>query len=294
MNLQTLVALVPMLVAVSCSSLKRPEPPGSGAVPIEARPEDIAKVDEFFNQGGKFGFHPGPESPHEFTPENSGYVVELDQQRVYFYHGSELVAASKLASGRPGYRTETGEYRIGQKNLNHRSNLYGNFVNSKGGTLVSDVTAGFDPTPVGGRFQGSLMKYFQRFDRAGRGPTAMGFHQGVVPGTPVSHGCVRLPGSMAAWFFKSVPSGTRVVIRGSKYGVPPGTKQKRARRAPKVHSSLKELQPAPEPQVPPAGAEDAVPPAAGGSGPGEPPAPAVPEAVPPPAAPDPLPPGSGV
>jgi lipoprotein-anchoring transpeptidase ErfK/SrfK len=259
MKFSFLLVLAPLFFAISCSSLRRPHAPGSGSIPTEARPEDIAKVDEFFKNGGKFGFHPEPEKTPQLTPENSAYVVELDQQRVYFYYGSELIAAAKLASGRAGYRTETGHYVIGQKDLNHRSTLYGSFVSTSGSTMMSDVTAGFDPTPVDGRFQGASMRYFQRFERPGKGPTAMGFHQGVVPGTPVSHGCVRLPASMAKWFYTTVPSSTPVIIRGTKYGVPAGAQQRRAKRSPKIHPSLKELEPAPTPQLPPPGAEDAPP-----------------------------------
>jgi lipoprotein-anchoring transpeptidase ErfK/SrfK len=281
------LVLSPLLLAISCSSLRRPRAAGGGEIPTAARPEDVAKVDEFFKNGGKFGFHPEPEKTPPLTPQNSAYVVELDQQRVYFYHGSDLIAASKLASGRAGYRTETGNYVIGQKDLNHRSTRYGSFVNSSGNTMVSDVTEGFDPTPIGGRFQGAFMKYFQRFERAGRVPTAMGFHQGVVPGTPVSHGCVRLPGAMASWFYKTVPTGTPVIIRGTKYGVPAGAKQRRAKRSPKIHPSLKKLEPPAEPQTPPPGAEDA-PPATGAEASAPPtaaPAPAPPAEAPEPAPP---------
>lgn len=104
------------------------------------------------------------------------------------------------------------------------------------------------------------MRYFQRFDTPSGKPTAMGFHTGVLPGYPASHGCVRLPNSMAEWFFKNVPTGTRVVIRGEKNGVPYGTSQNRPKRSPKVHPSLQKKEPDaanPAPQTPPAGAEDA-------------------------------------
>ena len=55
MKFSLLIALSPLLFVISCSSFKRPGPVGSGAVPTEARPEDMAKVDEFFKNGGRFG-----------------------------------------------------------------------------------------------------------------------------------------------------------------------------------------------------------------------------------------------
>lgn len=230
-----LLALIPFLFGVSCTSMKKEGGVSTSAtvMPDTARPEDIAKLDEFFTNGGKHGFHPPAEQAPTLSADTTKFVVELDQQRVYLYHQGDLIAASRISSGRSGYRTETGNYTIGQKNLNHRSNLYGSYVSTGGRTVAGDVKAGYDPQPEGARFVGSLMKYFQRFERKG-GPTALGFHQGVVPNHPASHGCIRLPASMAAWFFAHVQKGTPVQINGSKYGVKPGTRQAGGgRRAPR-------------------------------------------------------------
>jgi lipoprotein-anchoring transpeptidase ErfK/SrfK len=225
-----------------------------GRLPETVRPEDAAAVDAFKQKGGKSGWHPAKDALKEpLTAKNSGFVIDLDAQRAYLYQGSQLIAYSPIASGRKYYRTETGDYTIGQKDLNHRSTSYGNFVNSNGGTVMSDVQNGFDPVPVGARFEGSLMKYFLRLYHKGR-PTAMGMHRGLLPGYPASHGCIRLPGTMAAWFFQNVQLGTPVAVRGTKLGIPIGKSQGRPRRAPKVHPSLKE-KPA-EPQVPPAPESD--------------------------------------
>ena len=118
---------------------------------------------------------------------------------------------------------------------------------------MSDVQSGFDPLPVGARFEGSLMKWFLRLHHNGK-PTAMGFHRGVLPGYPASHGCIRLPGSMAEWFYNNVPLGTSVLVRGTKNGIPIGQSQGRPKRSPRVHSSLKA--PKETPVVPPAPESD--------------------------------------
>lgn len=225
--------------------------PGSAAGGLVSA-EDVAAVNLFYKNGGKRGFHPS-QAP-ALTPEDTYFVVDLDGQRAYLYHRKKLIAVSSISSGVRYYRTETGDYTLGQKDLNHRSSSYGNFVNSKGGTVMSDVQNGFDPTPVGARFEGALMKYFMRFHYKGQS-TAMGFHRGVLPGHPASHGCVRLPDSMAAWFYQNVPMHTPILVRGTKYGIPIGKSQGRPKRSPKVHSSLKS-KPAEAPTVPPAPESD--------------------------------------
>lgn len=297
-----LIALIPMLLAVSCTSTKKDAGPtaGQGGMPEAARPEDVTKVDEFFSNGGKHGFHPPADKTPVLTAADSKYVVELDQQRVYLYHEGDLIAASRISSGRSGYRTETGSYVIGQKNLNHRSNLYGSYVSTGGRTVSGDVKAGYDPQPEGSRFVGSLMKYFQRFERKGS-PTAMGFHQGVVPNHPASHGCIRLPASMASWFFANVQKGTPVQINGTKYGVKPGTRQAGGgRRAPKKFIPAQKPEPAPADPVTtgsdaegtadmPAPAASTESPAPATTGDGTTTAPAPAEPAPEPAAPAPVP-----
>lgn len=271
--LPILLILLSLLLLTSCGGLRTTKP--SADVPTASRPEDVATADAFFASSKSRGMVPQPGSVPTLTPKNSGYVVELDQQRVYLYHEDRLIAFSKLASGRPGHRTETGPYIIGQKNLNHRSNLYGNYVNSSGSVMLKDVSPGFDPLPVGGKFQGSLMKHFQRFSTVNHKPTAMGFHTGVLPGYPASHGCIRLPDSMANWFFYNTPIGTPVVIRGTKLGVARGAHQPRAKRTPKIHSSLKKTAPPATPATPPA--ENEAPPPAESAPPAPAPTPAVPE-----------------
>ena len=255
------------ILLASCHTTPKVAKTDDGRVPHEVRPEDVAAVDAWKAKGGKGGFYPAPDSlKAPITAQNSGFVVDLDAQRAYFYQGSTLIAYTPIASGRKYFRTETGDFTIGQKDLNHRSTSYGSFVNSKGGTLMSDVENGYDPTPPGAKFEGALMKYFQRLYYNG-GPTAMGFHRGVLPGYPASHGCIRLPGTMAEWLYNNVPMGTPVAVRGHSNGIPYGKSQGRPKRAPKIHSSLKE--PKEDPAVPPVPAPAPAPDApAPGFGPG--------------------------
>lgn len=134
-------------------------------------------------------------------------VIDLSDQKASFYKGSKLVGVSAISSGREGYGTPTGAYKITQKNPNHVSNLYGDFVNSQGDVLVKNVTNGKDPVPVGGKFAGSPMPFFMRLGRTG-----VGLHQGFLPGVPDSHGCIRMPERMVKIFFENAPAGTPVTI----------------------------------------------------------------------------------
>jgi len=230
----------------SCKTVPKavdPAKPGDASAPATAvaggmvSAEDVAAVNTYFKTHKTNGMLPAAPVP-VITPANSFFVVDLDGQRAYLYTDKKLLAATSIASGRKYYRTETGDYTVGQKDLNHRSSSYGNFVTKGGDTIMGDVQNGFDPTPVGARFEGALMKYFLRFHLNGS-PTAMGFHRGILPGYPASHGCVRLPDKMASWFFTHVPLGTPIFVRGTKNGVPYGASQGRPKRSPRVHSSLK-------------------------------------------------------
>ena len=241
--------LLPLFLTIgllsSCKTVQKPvdlvapaEGPARAAAGGLVPAADVAVVNAYFKTNKTNGMLPAAEPALTITPANAKFIVDLDGQRAYFYVDNKLTAATAIASGRKYYRTETGDYTVGQKNKDHRSSSYGSFVSKGGGTIMGDVQNGFDPTPVGARFEGALMKYFMRFHYQG-GPTAMGFHRGILPGYPASHGCVRLPDKMAAWFFNNVPMGTPILVRGTKNGVAYGASQGRPKRSPKVHSSLK-------------------------------------------------------
>ena len=137
----------------------------------------------------------------------SRIVVDLSDQRAYFYKGDEVVGESKCSSGKKGFRTPPGEYRITQKNLHHRSNLYGTIVGADGGTVKSDADMSKMKLPEGCTFAGAKMPFYMRFHNG------YGLHAGRVPNYPASHGCVRLPSFMAGHFFKHSVVGTPVTVR---------------------------------------------------------------------------------
>ena len=132
--------------------------------------------------------------------------ISLGEQRAYFYKSGQLVGISQLSTGREGLNTPSGHFSIMQKDLNHVSSKYGDYVDSADNVVKPNVELGKDPKPPGTHFKGAPMPYFMRI------VGGVGMHAGYLPGYPASHGCIRMPEFMAENFFKSVSLGTPVTI----------------------------------------------------------------------------------
>jgi hypothetical protein len=132
--------------------------------------------------------------------------VNLAEQRAYFYKGDQLVGVSQISAGREGHDTPPGTYKVIQKDKDHASNLYGDYVDATGAVVQKDVEAGKTPKPPGAIFKGAPMPFFMRITGG------VGMHQGYLPGYPASHGCIRMPGKMAETFFSNVDVGTPVTV----------------------------------------------------------------------------------
>jgi lipoprotein-anchoring transpeptidase ErfK/SrfK len=146
---------------------------------------------------------------HNISAQSSAYSIEIDlqEQTAYLIQDGRAILATPISSGRYGYLTGTGSFRVIEKERNHFSNLYGKVVDRRGRTIVSDADADM-PVPRGGKFIPAPMRYFLRFDGAN------GLHAGHLPGYPASHGCVRLPEQNAIAIFNSVAVGTPVTVFG--------------------------------------------------------------------------------
>jgi lipoprotein-anchoring transpeptidase ErfK/SrfK len=132
--------------------------------------------------------------------------INLTEQRAYFYKGGLLVGISQLSTGREGLNTPTGRFSIIQKDIDHVSSKYGDYVDSNGNVVMPNVDVEKDKRPPGTHFKGAPMPYFMRI------VDGVGMHAGYLPGYPASHGCIRMPEFMAENFFKSVSTGTPVTI----------------------------------------------------------------------------------
>jgi lipoprotein-anchoring transpeptidase ErfK/SrfK len=137
---------------------------------------------------------------------NPSIKISLSEQRAYFYKGGVLVGVSQLSTGREGLNTPTGTFKIIQKDKDHASSLFGDYVDASGKVVQANIDVKKDPRPPGTHFVGTPMPYFMRV------VSGTGLHAGYLPGYPASHGCIRMPEFMAENFFKSVSVGTPVTI----------------------------------------------------------------------------------
>lgn len=112
-------------------------------------------------------------------------MVRLDEQLLYVWRGERLIGMSSVSTGMRGKATPMGEFRILQKNVRHRSNIYSN----------------------------APMPFMQRLTWDG-----IALHAGELPGYPASHGCIRLPMAFARQLFSLTDLGHVVSVSGDQSG----------------------------------------------------------------------------
>lgn len=105
-------------------------------------------------------------------------VISLSRQRAWLYQDDRLVRSSRVSTGRSRTPTPKGSFVITDKQSHWVSSIY-------------DVP----------------MPYFMRLSCRD-----FGLHQGVVPGYPASHGCIRMPKEDAIAFFRALRIGDPVTI----------------------------------------------------------------------------------
>lgn len=133
--------------------------------------------------------------------------LRIGEQKAYFYKGDHLVGVSIISTGREGFSTPSGSFKLQQKNRDHVSSVYGDYVDAKTGEVVKkDIDRRKDPMPKGAKYDGAKMPFFMRVHGG------VGMHEGFLPGYPASHGCIRMPRFMAEAFFRNVSVGTPVAI----------------------------------------------------------------------------------
>ena len=118
-------------------------------------------------------------APEKLPPGPLHIVISIKQQRLTLYANGQPFAHSPVSTGVPGHPTPQGVFSVIQKNLHHRSNIY----------------------------SAAPMPYMQRITWSG-----VAMHQGMVPGYPASHGCIRLPREFAQRLWGITRVGARVII----------------------------------------------------------------------------------
>ena len=107
-------------------------------------------------------------------------IVSRKDQNLRVFRGTEVIATSKVSTGKKGHATPTGIFSILEKNRIHHSNLYNS----------------------------APMPWMQRLTWSG-----VALHESnSVPSYPASHGCVRMPGAFARELFGLTERGAHVII----------------------------------------------------------------------------------
>ncbi|MBY4607408.1 L,D-transpeptidase family protein [Rhizobium sp. 9T] len=106
--------------------------------------------------------------------------VSKDKQSLAVYDGTEVVATSKVSTGKDGHTTPSGIFSVLEKRKYHESNLY----------------------------SAAPMPFMQRLTWSG-----IALHESnSVPRYPASHGCVRMPGAFAKMLYGITEAGIPVII----------------------------------------------------------------------------------
>jgi len=141
------------------------------------------------------------------TPDIAHIVVSIPKQRAYLMIREEIVADAPVSSGKRGHETPRGHFTVMEKDPNHHSSLYGDFVDGSGRVVRAGVSAHIDSAPSGTHFAGAVMKWFLRLTGEG-----VGMHIGILPGYPASHGCIRESVDGAKLFYDHAKVGTPVDV----------------------------------------------------------------------------------
>jgi len=132
--------------------------------------------------------------------------IIISEQMAYYYKGDTLVGASPVCTGSDEFPTPKGSFRVLDKDDDHYSSIYGDYIDQDKNIIATQIDNRKDPRPPGTKFDGAKMHWFMRVTGA------VGMHEGYLPGYADSHGCIRLPTHMAKTFFENTPVGTPVKI----------------------------------------------------------------------------------
>jgi hypothetical protein len=142
------------------------------------------------------------------SAQQSEVIINLTEQTACLFQNGRLAFVSPIASGKDGWGTPTGSFKVISKDLNHQSGNFGLVTDAYGRIVNPNATPG-SYVPPGCHYQAAPMPYFMEFRKY------VGMHAGYLPGYPASHGCVRMPRDLAAEFFSRVQVGTPVKVIGN-------------------------------------------------------------------------------
>jgi lipoprotein-anchoring transpeptidase ErfK/SrfK len=183
----------------SCVSNKPQENPGAdylaglgNAAPQAPQSLGVAEHTSYWDDDGTSG---------------SAYiVVDLRRQVAEFYRGGHIIGVAAISSGVENRATPAGDYKILEKDIDHKSSSYGIIEDGGGNTVNADATPK-TPRPPGTRYVPAPMNFFMRITWDG-----VGMHEGYLPGYPASHGCIRMDRRVVPKFYENAYVGMPVKV----------------------------------------------------------------------------------
>jgi lipoprotein-anchoring transpeptidase ErfK/SrfK len=175
------------------------------AAPKSAAPKPMRKASELISRQEPVKINTS--LLKQISPDSVRIVISLPKQRAYLMLGDEIVIDSPISSGKRGHSTPSGHFSVIEKDADHRSNIYGDFVDRSGRVVRAGISSKIDSAPSGTHYVGAPMKWFMRLTEGG-----VGMHLGILPGYPASHGCIRMPPDGAKLFYDNVKIGTPVAV----------------------------------------------------------------------------------
>jgi lipoprotein-anchoring transpeptidase ErfK/SrfK len=202
------LALITSLLSAQLRPPARPTAPSQfRPTPSPPPPPTLRKASELIRRQDPVRINQGLLKQTQTNADAVHIIVSLPKQRAYLMLADQVVIDSPISSGKRGHGSPTGHLRVLEKDPNHHSSLYGDFVDSSGRIVRAGVSARIDSAPSGTHFAGSPMKWFLRLTEDG-----VGMHIGILPGYPASHGCIRMPSDGAKLFYDHVRVGTTVDV----------------------------------------------------------------------------------
>jgi len=183
--------------------------PGGGYYTSQQQPRSSWNINWGLVKTDKRPAAPAPASSYWHGDGVSGrarITIDLSDQMAYFYKGDQRVGAAPVCTGSPRFPTPRGSFSVIEKDENHYSSVYGDYIDQAGNVLMTQIDNRKDRRPPGAKFDGAKMFWFMRV------VGGVGMHEGYLPGYADSHGCIRLPSGMARTFYQNAPLGTPVRI----------------------------------------------------------------------------------
>jgi lipoprotein-anchoring transpeptidase ErfK/SrfK len=210
--LRFLAIIVILSAPFAAGQTRRPTPgPAKSPAPAPAKPrataqpQNVRKASDLIRKQEAVKINQA--LLKQITPDNVHVVVSLTKQRAFLMTGEQVVIDSPISSGKRGHSSPSGHFSVLEKDPDHRSSVYGDFVDRSGRTVRAGISSRIDSAPSGTHYVGAPMRWFMRLTQDG-----VGMHIGILPGYPASHGCIRMPPDGAKLFYDHVKVGTKVDV----------------------------------------------------------------------------------